>query len=125
VLTTKAKGGNGWNFNWWEISNGVSAGVTQLSRNDVSNITTGVSAMNIYPNPVSGNFKLSVCNNYTGKLKVRVINANGMVVKVIDLQKTSIGTVDYTLSIPELKRGVYIMQATMNEWNSNKQIMRQ
>jgi hypothetical protein len=125
IITTDAKG-TGWNLNWWDILTGTTAGLTaQASRSDITALNTDISAVNVYPNPVTSNFKLTVNNNYTGKLNVQIINANGTVVKTINLPKVSTGATDYSISVPELRRGVYIIQATMNGWKANKRIIRQ
>jgi hypothetical protein len=125
VITTKAKGGNGWNFNWWEITNVAGGGITQLARNNVPVLSTDAFAINVYPNPVQGNFNLTVTNDYTGKLNVRIINSNGVIVKTLFLQKTGVGAMSYNLSIPGLKRGIYTVQASMDGWNTSKKLIKQ
>jgi hypothetical protein len=123
IYTNAANGG--WNLNWFEILTGSAVAAASRTSGDVQNINDGTSTINVYPNPVTGNFRLTVNNNQTGELMIQIISANGVVVKTINLQKISAGATNYSLSIPELNRGVYIIHASMDGWNANKQILRQ
>ena len=45
----------------------------------------GDSQVSIYPNPALGNFNVSLAETFGSKLIIKLINANGSIVKLIDI----------------------------------------
>jgi hypothetical protein len=89
----------------------------QLSQSEVS--------MELFPNPVRDGFNLQLNNTETGKVKVRVMNMAGMVVKQFDLNKSQAGLVKNYLSIGDLGRGAYILDVRMNGWSESRKLIKE
>ncbi|HUB60907.1 MAG TPA: T9SS type A sorting domain-containing protein, partial [Puia sp.] len=63
----------------------------------------------IYPNPVNDLLNLQLANTLTGKLLVRVFDANGKLVQMSMLEKEGT-SVESAVDVSKLARGVYILQ---------------
>jgi len=76
----------------------------------------------IYPNPVRSNLNLQLNNNYTGQMKVQVVNVNGAIVKEFRLVKTNKGVYQTNLSVNDLSQGQYIIRIQMGSLLETKKI---
>ncbi len=127
IFTADAKG-SGWNFNWWEITSASAAITSARQSATTEKATTEVSStpsLQVFPNPVTDRFNLTVNNNLTGAMKVEVISMQGAVTKQFSLNKTAAGAAQFYLSIGELPTGNYIIRATMQTWTEATQIVKE
>jgi pimeloyl-ACP methyl ester carboxylesterase len=69
----------------------------------------------LYPNPTKGAFELHVNNAVTGRMKVDVYNAGGVLVREIVITKTTT-ELDTPLSLEGLLPGDYFLVATIGNW---------
>jgi len=116
IYNSDAKG-NGWNFNWWEITN---ASVRTANTGEVDVITsTDASAVEVFPAQVTARFSLKVDNELTGKMIVDVVDADGKVKKTFTVSKTATGTLQTYLSVSDLSAGKYTLKASMSNWTGS------
>ncbi len=124
LYTSAANGG--WNINWWEIEDGMTSG---RSSQPVTIIDTkpvvSVDAVEIYPNPVQDRFQMSLDNAYTGPVRVQLLNASGIPVKVYNMNKPVTGTWRVDIPASDLGNGIYILQVQMKNWKSARKIVKQ
>jgi flagellar hook assembly protein FlgD len=79
----------------------------------------------VFPNPVHDRLTLTTDNKYTGNIKVEIISITGSVVRNLQLQKTNAGTMRFYLSTGNLPKGTYIIRASMQNWSSSTQIVKE
>ena len=115
---------SGWNFNWFEIGT-VSAGIVSKEEVAGTTLSSPITALRIYPNPVINNLQLQIHNDLTGQVSVQVYSMTGALQKQVLLNKREIGSVRYSLSIGQLSAGNYIIKVTMNNWTDSKLISKQ
>jgi endoglucanase len=114
IITTNANGG--WNINWFEIVGAgpsTSAGIATAAAGKAEDITSSTStSLDIYPNPVQDRFLLQVNSEYTGALKVQVVNMAGAVQKRFTITKNNKGVLQTYLSASNLPAGEYILSVS-------------
>jgi endoglucanase len=125
IHTSKASGG--WNINWFEIMGSGTATENESTGSEVATLGSmdTESALEVYPNPIQDRFTLTVNNNLTGSLKIEMINMSGVVVKTYQLQKTTEGAVQFYLSAAGVATGTYVLKATMQNWTSSTQVVKE
>jgi endoglucanase len=127
IHTSNANGG--WNLNWFEITSGGNA--TSSARLVEGNLTADASEtlqsheIAVFPNPVHDRFTLTADNEHTGTIKVEMISISGTVVRNFQLQKTTAGTIRFYLSAGNVPKGTYIIRASMQNWSSSTQIVKE
>ncbi|HWJ92997.1 MAG TPA: carbohydrate-binding protein, partial [Flavisolibacter sp.] len=67
IYTTDAKG-SGWNINWWQITNEASQSIASASAAQATDITAMTASLQLFPNPVTDRFALSVVNDLSGAM---------------------------------------------------------
>jgi uncharacterized repeat protein (TIGR03803 family) len=89
--------------------NGVSSSITRKEQIGFQeqNLSTSIST---YPNPATDRIVLSINNNYTGQMKVEIIDLKGSVVKQFKLSKTYNGISHNSLPVGDLRRGEYLIR---------------
>ncbi len=68
--------------------------------------------LNIYPNPVRSEFSLQIKSDTTGTTNICIYNSNGVAVKTIQAEKTSVNHMQ-RLSVTELQTGVYYLEVNV------------
>jgi hypothetical protein len=63
----------------------------------------------IYPNPTSGNIRITCTDKYTGKITVRIYNIDGSVVKELEIQKDH-ADLSEELDLAGFEAGLYILE---------------
>jgi hypothetical protein len=120
LLSTSAQG---FNINWLEIGSSTAvtgriAAAPLSERMETSSITTA-----IYPNPVRDRFTMTLQNNYSGTMKVQVVNMAGVLQKQFTVNKTNnISRTD--LSISDLPKGEYLIMVDMNGKKETRKIIK-
>jgi hypothetical protein len=120
LLSTSAQG---FNINWLEIGSSTAvtgriAAAPVSERMETSSITTA-----IYPNPVRDRFTMTLQNNYSGTMKVQVVNMAGVLQKQFTVNKTNnISRTD--LSISDLPKGEYLIMVDMNGKKETRKIIK-
>ena len=113
---------NSYNYiNGVTLTENASGTVAAASKSQVD-VTTLSSTFNLYPNPVEDRFVLQMNNSNTGKMKVQVIDINGVTQKEFSLSKNQTGALQTYLSIGDLKAGEYIIRVQIGEWVETKKI---
>jgi pimeloyl-ACP methyl ester carboxylesterase len=69
----------------------------------------------VYPNPTKGSFELHVNNANTGRMKVDIFTAGGVLMREIVIAKTT-SEMDTPLSLEGLQPGDYFLVATVGTW---------
>ncbi|MBO9572198.1 MAG: T9SS type A sorting domain-containing protein [Chitinophagaceae bacterium] len=89
--------------------NGVSSPITRKEQINSQEqvLSTSIST---YPNPATDRIVLSINNNYTGQMKVEIIDLKGAVVKQFKLSKTYKGISQNYLPVNDLRRGEYLVR---------------
>ncbi|HLI92647.1 MAG TPA: T9SS type A sorting domain-containing protein, partial [Puia sp.] len=80
-------------------------------------------AIGIYPNPLKDGFELHVHNANTGRLKVDIVTAGGVLVKEFVIPKTT-PEFDIRLSLAGLKPGDYFLVATIGNWRHSIKLVK-
>ena len=110
-----------WNINWMQFVSGTgSAGsdAAQLPSLD------SAASLSLYPNPVQGNYTVSVNNAYSGKVLIQVIDESGTVRQVRTLEKDQ-PSMFINMSARDLSSGVYFVRVQMGRWTTIKKMLRQ
>jgi predicted esterase len=122
VFTTNAQG-SGWNFNWWEITNGTSTTTSVTAAAEGAAELATDDTFDVYPNPVTDRFVLKLDNQRVGKMNVQIFNINGSLQKQFTLSKTAGATQTY-LNISDLAKGEYLLKITIGDWTDTKKIIK-
>jgi hypothetical protein len=88
---------------------------------DSSAIVDG--ALAIYPNPLKSSFELHVDNTSTGRMKVDIVTAGGLLLKEFVIMKTTT-VLEVPLSLEGLKAGDYILVATIGNWRHSLKLVK-
>jgi hypothetical protein len=78
----------------------------------------------VYPNPTRGSFELHVNNPVTGRMKVDIITAGGVLVREFVITKTTT-ELDTPLSLEGLQPGDYFLVATVGNWRRTLKLIKQ
>ncbi|MFL5740695.1 MAG: carbohydrate-binding protein [Flavisolibacter sp.] len=114
IVTTASPGG--WNLNWFELSQGSVAIAAAASKE-----VTVISSLEVFPNPVTDHFSLSVDNTLSGTMNVEIIDATGVVKKKYSVIKSSSTTQVY-LSAASLPAGQYLLKASIGDWTDTTKL---
>ena len=87
--------------------------------------TTATATLEIYPNPVTDKFVLTINNELTGAVNVQIYNMQGALAKQFTLSKSDATSSQFYLSIGELSAANYIVKVTMTGWTASQQISKQ
>ena len=87
-----------------------------------SNIQTNNSVFVIYPNPTAKELHLKISNNYFGNVLVKIINAEGKVVRSSSVLKDT-GYLDFLLYVDMLKKDSYVVSIIMGETIDSRLLM--
>jgi len=112
----------GWNINWLEIMGG-SFTMARRSPNMIID-QSATSTVAVYPNPVQDAFTLTLDKNFTGNIKVRVVNTAGAVVREYRLQKTQLHSQD-RISLGNIPPGNYFIHVSTTQGSVTKQLIKQ
>jgi hypothetical protein len=77
----------------------------------------------LYPNPTKGSFELHVNNANTGRLKVDIVTAGGVLVREFVITKTTT-ELDTPLTIENLLPGDYFLVATIGTWRRTLKLVK-
>jgi|GEM_PF-521868 len=124
VYNSDAKG-NGWNFNWWEITNATTSTASIAANGTLESIADldAADAFDVYPNPVTDRFVLKLSSAYAGKMTVQVFSISGALQKQFSLSKAAGATQTY-LNISDLTKGEYILKVTAGDWSDTKKLIK-
>jgi hypothetical protein len=123
IITTDAKG-TGWNLNWWEITNQTATITTKSTTAPQALLSSEQAAVEVFPNPVTGQFLLKVDNEFAGQLTASIINVSGQSLKQFQLSKAK-GSSQWNLSAAGIPNGTYILQVTMTGWNRTIKLIKE
>ena len=110
-----------WNINWLEFVTGT--GSSSSAKAAVSEASSSVKPLEIFPNPVNDNFVLQVNNKNTGTMKIQVIDAKGAIIKELQSEKKDQSTQVY-LSASGLTAGTYFISVKIGDWNQSIQMVK-
>jgi hypothetical protein len=120
--------GDVWNINWLQFS--IAAPVltstvekTALTEED-SIITKGELSALIKPNPVHEQFTLSVQTDFTGPVRIELVDLNGRVKKQYLINKEKAGWLQTTLPAGDLTEGVYIMRLRIQNYHATAKLIK-
>jgi endoglucanase len=123
TLRLAATSSAGWNINWLEFSS-TNAITGRIAASPVrEQMETVISNAAIYPNPVRDRFTMTLQNNYSGSMKVQVVNMTGALQKQFLVNKSNnISRTD--LSIGDLPKGEYLLMIDMNGKKETRKIIK-
>jgi hypothetical protein len=123
TLRLAATSSAGWNINWLEFSS-TNAVTGRIAASPVrEQMETVISNAAIYPNPVRDRFTMTLQNNYSGSMKVQVVNMTGALQKQFLVNKSNnISRTD--LSIGDLPKGEYLLMIDMNGKKETRKIIK-
>jgi hypothetical protein len=124
IVTTDAKG-SGWNINWWEITTAASQSIASASVTKATDISATTASLQVFPNPFTDRFALTVINDLTGAMKVEIFNTSGAVQKQFSLTKGSAGATQTYLSAGDIPAGEYILKVSMSNWTETTKLIKQ
>lgn len=115
---------NNWNINWLEIASGASfTSVNREMQTETAAITEMSGKVSIYPNPVQDRFSLEVDDEYTGNLRVEIVNMNGAVQRGFSLVKQG-GKMVFQLGTGNLPQGSYILTLRGKGYSKNVRMIK-
>jgi hypothetical protein len=123
-----------WNLNWMEFTNAKAAAQAQtttttvtsaqlLTADSLKDAFHSSSSFTIYPNPVKDNLSIDINNNYTGKMRVWIVNQSGNIVKAYSLIKDR----QYShVNLPSgyLSPGTYIVRIQIGSWSQTGKLLK-
>jgi hypothetical protein len=77
----------------------------------------------LYPNPTKGSFELHVNNANTGRMKIDIVTAGGVLVREFVITKTTT-ELDTPLTIENLLPGDYFLVATIGTWRRTLKLVK-
>lgn len=77
----------------------------------------------LYPNPTKGSFELHVNNANTGRMKIDIVTAGGVLVQEFVITKTTT-ELDTPLTIANLLPGDYFLVATIGTWRRTLKLVK-
>ncbi len=121
---------NGYNYlNGFKITEQSSVSTVAANSGAVSEAnndkfsSTGITSVQVFPNPVRNNVLMQVTNPTAGNMKVEVISTNGAVLKQMVLNHTS-PVSNINIPVSELPAGVYIIKVQIGSWSASKKIIK-
>ncbi len=96
------------------INNDVFTGIKENSNS--------ISSLNIYPNPATNQFAVSLNNQNAETVSVQIMNSLGQVVKTVDLGNTK-GELNTSVDVRNLSAGLYHVKTTMGNSTSVKELI--
>jgi endoglucanase len=110
-----------WNFNWVEFVTGTSS--SSAAKATVTEASSAVKSLEIFPNPVSDNFVLQVNNSNTGTMIIQIVDMKGTVMKDLQSDKKEQSTQVY-LSANGLSAGTYFVNVRIGDWSQSIQMVK-
>jgi hypothetical protein len=95
--------------------------------NGSATVTTGINEVNfdadftMYPNPAKDNISVNLSNTTNGKGSIEIYNELGQVVRRVDLGNDS--TIKTTISVVDLKPGVYVVKTSLGARAAAKKLV--
>jgi len=119
---------NGWNFNWFEISNATTSQQSARSQftedlslqNSLDNATISWS---VYPNPTPDKVEISLNEQIKGDVTINLLDSNGKVLEHITVEEKNNYSTP-SLSLAHLKNGIYIIQLRGQGIKAEKKIVK-
>ena len=122
TIRIQSSASEGWNFNWLEIVKEGNA--LRRSTEAQVQVSSKVTSLRIYPNPVFDRLFISLDNDYEGKMKIEIINMLGVLVKEVSILKAK-GLYTTSLSAKELSKGSYFIKLSTDKGVQIKQLLKQ
>jgi endoglucanase len=123
IYTQDAKG-TGWNLNWWEIVL-PDAGAITMARTDIPGESqAAVPSLEVYPNPVRDNVKLTLDNELNGDIHLQVANMGGVIRKQLTITKPQRGYFETSVSLGDLPRGEYLLILSQGNWREVRKLIK-
>jgi hypothetical protein len=97
--------------------------VTALSPTILDSSSLFNQPLAVYPNPTKGSFELHVNNASTGRMKVDIYTAGGVLMREIIIAKTT-SEMDTPLSLEGLQPGNYFLVATVGTWRRTLKLVK-
>ena len=92
-----------------------------FSGNEADFNVVATDALNIYPNPSQGKFRLSIVSQENGKVFIVIVNAAGSIIK--SLSDIKHGLFEKEIELGNLPSGVYYVKASVNSFSSSKAVL--
>jgi lysophospholipase L1-like esterase len=113
-----------WNINWLEFSdvNTTSIAKAFLPSEEISSSSKG--GFEIFPNPISDRFNMTVNNDYTGRMQLNVVDMSGNIVQQFILNKIKTGAQVFPVSLKGSPQGNYMLVLHMGGSKLSRKIFR-
>ena len=118
---------NGFTLTETTVVDSTAVGATEVTASSPT-ITQDTSSLfnqplALYPNPTKGSFELHVNNTATGRMKIDIVTAGGVLVREFVMTKTT-NELDTPLSIDGLQPGDYFLVATIGTWRRTLKLVK-
>lgn len=97
----------GWTVTYHSLYSGIEEGINN--------------SFSVYPNPCTNNFNISFNEDIKGKINLSILDITGRIIKSQTIIKDNQNT-DFTVSIPELNSGIYLLKIENNGSVNTKKI---
>lgn len=87
----------------------------------VTDYTSEVKELNLFPNPANDNFNLIFVNENAANVNVEITNAIGQIVKKENIPSTK-GVVSHSFNVAELNSGIYFVKVNVGDKSSIKKL---
>lgn len=118
----------GFNLNWFEGVSGISlitaSPAPRTNTNNAVDATASASTIGLYPLPAESEITVEIRNQYSGPVRVMLVDEAGRVRKELSLQKHGPQLLQ-KLSLAELSPGIYLLQFRMNDKTETKTFIKQ
>jgi len=120
---------NGWNFNWFEISNATTSQQSARSQftEDLSlqkNISASNVTWSVYPNPTPDKVEVNIGSQVEGEVIIDLMDAAGKTINRLKIQKSS-DVITESLSLDNLNKGMYFIHLSAKGVKEVKKIIKQ
>jgi hypothetical protein len=115
VATSQADAGKYWcrvQAECGEVISDTTVVTVDVTTSVTEEVRTGALVSQVMPNPVDAFVSVTISLKNESDVTITLVNATGLMVKSINVEKMSVGTVPLMIDVSDLSSGMYVLQIT-------------